>query len=160
MKRRLLAMAPVFVACAIVVLVQSGFAQGQKIDKNAEEPGPIVIELVLSRAIVDAIDDGKRTVTLKLPDGAAQTLKTGPEVKNVDQGKVGNLDHTTFIESIAVFVRTSNAPTSKAENAVDRSSFAYREGGYNRPRPSDGHTQEPSRKLENLSVAAMWRTSS
>jgi hypothetical protein len=112
-------MSPIFVGCAIIVLTQTGFAQGQRIDKDAEKPGPIVIELVVSRAIVDANDYGKRTMTLELPDGTAQTLKAGPGVKNVDQGKVGNLDNTTFIESIAVFISTPNAPTRvKPEDAV------------------------------------------
>jgi hypothetical protein len=112
-------MSPVFVGCAIMVLTQIGFAQDQKIDKDAGEPGPIVIELVLSRTIVDAIDYGKRTVAVKVPDGTAQTIKAEPEVKKVDQGKVGNLDHTTFIESIAVHIRTPNAPARvKPENVV------------------------------------------
>jgi hypothetical protein len=104
-------MVPIFVGCAVLVLTQIGFAQGQKIDRDAEKPGPIVIELVLSRTIVGAIDYGKRPVTLKLPDGTPQTLKAEPEVKNVDQGKVGTLDHTMFIESIAVFIGTPNSST-------------------------------------------------
>ncbi len=111
MKRRLLAMSAVFVGCAIIVLTQIGFAQDQKIDKDAEKPGPIVIELVVSTATVDAIDDGKRPMTVKVPDGTAQTIKAVPEVKNVDQGKVSDLVNTTFIESIAVFIRAPYAPT-------------------------------------------------
>jgi hypothetical protein len=104
-------MTSVFVGCAIIVLTQIGFAQDQKIDKDAEKPGPIVIELIVSTATVDAIDYGKRTVTVKVPDGTAQTIKAEPEVKNVDQGKVSNLVNRTFIESIAVFIRAPYAPT-------------------------------------------------
>jgi hypothetical protein len=104
-------MAPVFVACAIIVLTQIGFAQDQKINKDAEKPGPIVIELVVSTATVDAIDDGKRTVTVKVPDGTTQTLKAEPKVKNIDQGKVSDPVNTTFIESIAVLIRAPYAPT-------------------------------------------------
>jgi hypothetical protein len=110
MKRRLFILSPVLIGCAIIVLVQIGFAQDQKTDKDAEKPGPIVIELVVSTATVDAVDHEQRTVTLKLPDGTAQTNKAEPEVKNVDQGRVSDLANATFVESIAVFIRTSDAP--------------------------------------------------
>jgi hypothetical protein len=120
MKRYRLAIAPVFIGCAILVLTQIGFAQEQKIDKDAEKPGSMVIELVVSSATVDTIDYEKRSVTVKLPDGtAAQLLKAGPEVKNGVQRKVDDPDHNTFVESIAVFMRTANAPArAKPENAV------------------------------------------
>jgi hypothetical protein len=110
MKRRLFILPSVFIGCAIIVLVQIGFAQDQKMEKDAAKPGAIAIELVVSRATVDAIDYEKRTVTVKLPDGTAQTIEAGPEVKNFDQGKVGDLVNTTFVESIAVFIRMSDAP--------------------------------------------------
>jgi hypothetical protein len=101
------------------VLTQIGFAQDQKIDKDAEKPGSIVIELVVSRATVDAIDYEKRTMTLKLPDGTARIVKVGSEVKHVDQGKTDDLDHTAFVESIAVLISTPNASTrKKPENVV------------------------------------------
>jgi hypothetical protein len=112
-------MVAIFVGCAILVLTQIGFAQGQKIDRDAEKPGSIVIDLVVRSATVDTLDYEKRTVTLKMPDETAQTLKAEPKVKNVDQGKVGNLDHTMFIESIAVFIGTPKAPTrTKPEDAA------------------------------------------
>jgi hypothetical protein len=94
-----------------MVLVQIGFAQDQKTDKDAEKPDPIVIELVVSTGTVDAVDHEQRTVALKLPDGTTQTNKAGPEVKNVDQRRVSDLANAAmFVESIAVFIRTSDAP--------------------------------------------------
>ena len=78
MKRCLFILSSVFLGCAIIVFAQTSFAQDQKMDKDAEKQGPIVIELVVSTATMDTIDDGKRIVTVKLPDGTAQTVKAGP----------------------------------------------------------------------------------
>jgi hypothetical protein len=80
-----------------------------------ENPGEIVVQMVLSTAAVDAIDYEKRTVTFKLGDGTPQTFKVGQEERTFDQVKVGDLVNTTFVGSLTVSIRTSNAPPSTVE---------------------------------------------
>jgi len=69
-------------------------------------------------ATVDAIDAANRTVTLKGPEGQTRTLKAGPEVRNFDQIKVGDLVKATFLEELAVFVKKSDAPPSAEETTT------------------------------------------
>jgi len=80
-----------------------------------ENPGEIVVQMVVRTAAVDAIDYEKRTVTFKLGDGTPQTFKAGQEERTFDQVKVGDLVNTAFVESITVSIRNSGAPPSAVE---------------------------------------------
>ena len=77
-----------------------------------ENPGEIVVQMVVSTVAVDAIDYEKRTVTFKLGDGTPQTFKAGQEERTFDQVKVGDLVNTTFVESITVSIRNPDARPS------------------------------------------------
>ncbi|OPY81171.1 MAG: hypothetical protein A4E65_01209 [Syntrophorhabdus sp. PtaU1.Bin153] len=88
-----------------------GAAQGQNENRAKEpdeKPGVIMIEAVSGVLVVDAVDPAKRTVSLKSDDGKIQTYKLGPEVRNFDQIKVGDVVNVTLFESVAVFVRKSD----------------------------------------------------
>ena len=81
--------------------------------KNQDEnPGEIVVQMVVSTAAVDVIDYEKRTVTFRLGDGTQQTFDAGQEERTFDQVKVGDLVNTTFVESITVSIRNSDARPS------------------------------------------------
>ncbi len=86
--------------------------------KQASEPGAVVVAAAEMTATVDAIDAANRTVTLKGPEGQTRTLKAGPEVRNFDQIKVGDLVKATFLEELAVFVKKSDAPPSADETTT------------------------------------------
>jgi hypothetical protein len=55
-------------------------------------------------ATVIAVDQEKRTVTLKGADGEARTFQVGPNVRNLPQVKVGDEVLTQYKEALAVYV--------------------------------------------------------
>lgn len=86
-----------------------------KAAKNpARGPGAIVVETVKATAKVTAIDGAKRLVTLEM-DGKSKTVACGPEVKNFDQIKVGDLLKVTFVEALAVYLQKAGAPAGGEE---------------------------------------------
>ena len=102
----------VVVGLALVVLL-AHIALAQGADPNVKaaselKPGGFAVEAVSSTATVDAIDAATRMVTLKFADGTTQAYKAGPEVRNFDQVSVGDQVKTTYVESVALFVRKSN----------------------------------------------------
>ncbi len=85
----------------------------------AGRPGAVMAETATVTATIDAIDAATRTVTLKYPDGKMQTITCGPEVRNFDQMKVGDLVKTTYAESVAIWVRkASEKPAAAAVETV------------------------------------------
>lgn len=53
-------------------------------------------------ASVEAIDAAARTITLKGPDGNVLALEVGPQVKNLDRIKVGDLVAVTYAEALSL----------------------------------------------------------
>ncbi len=72
--------------------------------KPAGEPGALAVETIKIKAKVTAVDAAKRLVTLEM-DGKSRSIVCGPEVKNFDQIKVGDLLKITFVDALAVFVQ-------------------------------------------------------
>jgi hypothetical protein len=79
------------------------------------KPGVIVADVLEVKAVLDAIDYKKRTVTLKDNKGRAISLKADKAVKNFDQLKKGDVVLADFVEPIAIFIRKAGAPQSAAE---------------------------------------------
>jgi hypothetical protein len=82
--------------------------------KTAGAPGAIMVETVKATAKVTAIDAAKRMVTLEM-DGKSKTITCGPEVRNFDQIKVGDLLKVTFVEALAVYLQKAGAPAGGEE---------------------------------------------
>ncbi|MEI6315731.1 MAG: hypothetical protein WCO89_12730 [Syntrophus sp. (in: bacteria)] len=82
--------------------------------KQTGEPGAMVVDVIKATAKVTAIDAAKRTVTLEM-DGKSKTITCGPEVKNFDQIKVGDLLKVTYVEALAVYLQKAGAPASGEE---------------------------------------------
>ncbi len=80
----------------------------------AGRPGAVVAGTATVTATIDAIDAATRKVTLKYPDGKMQTITCGPEVRNFDQMKVGDLVKTTYAESVAIWVRKATEKPAAA----------------------------------------------
>jgi hypothetical protein len=51
---------------------------------------------------VEAVDSANRTVTLKAPGGGIVTLPVGPEVRNFDQIRVGDLVVVRYLEGLTL----------------------------------------------------------
>ena len=73
------------------------------------EPGTIAVELVKATAKITTVDTAKRTVTLDF-EGTTKTITCGPEVRNFDQIKVGDLVKVAFVEALAVYIQKAGAP--------------------------------------------------
>jgi translation elongation factor P/translation initiation factor 5A len=111
----------VLASLLVVVLVSAGFSQEKKAAKKAgSKPAGAMVDVVEMTAVVDAVDAGNRTVTLKAPDGATRTFKVGPEVKNFDQIKAGDKVKTTFYESVAILVaKAGEKPSASGSQTVE-----------------------------------------
>ncbi len=108
------------VAFAQVAAAQEHAATVSKETKAAPKeaagrPGAVVAGTATVTATIDAIDAATRKVTLKYPDGTMQTITCGPEVRNFDQMKVGDLVKTTYAQSVAIWVRKATEKPAAAE---------------------------------------------
>jgi len=66
-------------------------------------PGKVgVAQTVEAAATITAIDKATRGITLKGPKGNEVQIVAGPEVRNFDQLKVGDIVNATFVESLVV----------------------------------------------------------
>jgi hypothetical protein len=88
-------------------LVAGAAAQGSK-------PAAVAVEVAELKAKVDAVDQGKRLVTLTGPAGNTVTVKAGKEVRNLAQVKAGDVVTLRYYDSIALFVRKSAEPPGAA----------------------------------------------
>jgi len=109
----------VLAAVALIVWFGAGAARAGGLSPAAEKevgkPGVIVADVLEVKAVLDAIDYKKRTVTLKDNKGRAISLKADKAVKNFDQLKKGDVVLADFVEPIAIFIRKAGAPQSAAE---------------------------------------------
>ncbi|HSN72310.1 MAG TPA: hypothetical protein VLT59_12420 [Steroidobacteraceae bacterium] len=88
-------------ALAVAALLFGGCAT------SPPEPAEIVdVEEVT--ATVTAIDHAKRLVTLRTPAGVEDTFEVSPEVRNLDQVKVGDVLSVRYYEGIAAEVTTAS----------------------------------------------------
>jgi len=87
--------------------------------------------LVTGTAIVQAVDQEKRVVTLKRADGKIEDLKMGPEVRNLPQVKVGDEVTVKYYESIAYrLLKPGEAPVPPQGAAVvERAKPGEKPGG-------------------------------
>lgn len=72
-------------------------------------------DAVTATATIQAIDSGKRLVTLKYTDGTVDTVSAGPEVQRFNELKVGDVVTFRYYESAVVAVTKpgqASAPTT------------------------------------------------
>jgi hypothetical protein len=82
-------------------LAQPAVAQTSAV--TASTPGKVgVAQTVDVSATIAAIDKSSRTITLKGPKGDEVKVEAGPEVKNFDQLKVGDVVDMRYRESLAL----------------------------------------------------------
>jgi hypothetical protein len=76
--------------------------------------GETLIATVEVTAIVTAIDQKTREVTLKKDDGTEVTFVASEDVKNLPQVKVGDVLHVVYAEALAYEVRKGGATAAPA----------------------------------------------
>jgi hypothetical protein len=115
MKKELIA----FAAAVSLALAGVAFAQPGT-GKMVEAGGGG--ELVTVTATVQAVDQAKRIVTLKGPEGDVFDIKVGKEVRNLPQVKVGDMVVAKYFEAVAIDVKKGGLGIRSAESqtAVSR----------------------------------------
>jgi Cu/Ag efflux protein CusF len=102
---------------------------------SAELPGGAVGELIVATATVEKIDMATRTVTLKGEDGRLETIKVGPEARNLGQVKVGDKVTFKYYEAVALFVAPTDPSAGQAQpsyaevTSVERAPAGGKPGG-------------------------------
>jgi hypothetical protein len=97
-------------ALAVAAPVHS--QQPKAAGKQVTIEGVGVMELTRVTASIEAVDLNNRIVTLKGPRGNVFAVLVGPEVKNLQQVKAGDVLEIDHYESVAIEVKkTEGAPT-------------------------------------------------
>ena len=124
MKKHMAALA----AAASLMLAATAFAQPGT-GKVIEAGGGA--EVVTVTATVQAVDQAKRIVTLKGPEGNVFDLKLGDEVRNLPQVKAGDIVVAKYFEAVAIEVKKGGLGIRSAESqtAVSRARAGERPAG-------------------------------
>lgn len=70
-------------------------------------------------ATVEAVDAAKRTVSLKGPKGNVVPLTVGPEVRNLDQVKVGDKVRVRYAEALTLTLKKDGKELPSAKSASE-----------------------------------------
>jgi hypothetical protein len=90
----------IIAAAGLVSMAQAAMAQSRTIRS----------ELRTETAIVEAIEAGSRTVTLKKPDGTFVSTVAGPDIKRFEEIKVGDKVTARYYESVIVRLKQPGEP--------------------------------------------------
>jgi hypothetical protein len=82
-------------------------------------------------ATVEAIDVAKRQVTLKGPKGKVKTMEVGPDVRNLEQVKVGDQLVVTYVEALSLTLKKEGKeiPARNTKSDAVRSASGAKPGG-------------------------------
>jgi hypothetical protein len=80
--------------------------------------GGVLRDTFTASATVTAIDAPTRQVTFRNSNGADATITAGPEVRNFDQLKVGDIVTVTIAEQILIYVQNSAGPPTVTHAAA------------------------------------------
>jgi hypothetical protein len=96
----------------------------------ADKPGGEVAELTVVTATVQKIDMATREVTLKGEDGKVETIKVGPEARNLGQVQVGDKVTAKYYEAVAIFVTPPGGQPSVSETTdIERAALGQKPAG-------------------------------
>lgn len=120
------------VSAAIVAVAQLAAAQGQMAGNVTREPGKATVTgMHKITATIDKIDPDTRTVTLERHDGTMVDLELGPEVRNFDQLRVGDIVTMTYKEALTLSLKKGGSgETSMQETpSMERAASGAKPGG-------------------------------
>jgi Cu/Ag efflux protein CusF len=96
----------------------------------ADKPGGTAAELVVVTATVEKIDMATREVTLKGANGKLETIKVGPEARNLGQLKVGDKVTFKYYQGLAISVGpVGDKPPMKETGGGERAPRGAKPGG-------------------------------
>ena len=104
------------------ILLLSGAAWGGQ-EAAEPKPGMFMSERSTMQAVVEAINHKSRLVTLKRDDGTSVTFTPSPEVRNLDQVKVGDVLRVEYSASVRIQLADVEGidPAAAEVSAVTRS---------------------------------------
>jgi Cu/Ag efflux protein CusF len=120
------------VSAVLVAVAQIASAQGQADVNVTRAPGKATATGMRKATVtIEKIDPDTRTVTLKGHDGKLVDVELGPEVKNFDQLKVGDVVTMTYKEALTLSLKKGGgAETSMQETpSVERAASGAKPGG-------------------------------
>jgi len=91
-------------ACLPALAQQKPDAKAAAMVASAPGTGTVASAVSVS-ARVEAIDKAQRQLTLKGPKGNVQTVTAGPEVRNFDQIKVGDMVVARYVEALTLTLK-------------------------------------------------------
>ena len=86
-------------------------------------------ETRVETAVVEAIEAGSRTITLKKPDGTFVTTVAGPEVKRFAEIKIGDKVTARYYENIVLRMKPNSEPGVMTTEKTSTPSGQARPGG-------------------------------
>jgi hypothetical protein len=95
----------------------AGEATAVQVASRGQKPAGVMVDTKEVTATVEAIDYGKRTVTLKGPEGKTITVKVDPSVKRLNEVKKGDEVVARVTEALAIAVRKPAASADKPAGA-------------------------------------------
>jgi Cu/Ag efflux protein CusF len=105
-------------ACLPAMAQQKPDAKAAAVVASAPGTGTIASAVAVS-ARVEAIDKAQRQLTLKGPQGKTQTVTAGPEVRNFDQIKVGDMVVARYVEALTLTLKKDGKELRGAAETQD-----------------------------------------
>ena len=89
----------------------------------------VTSEIRVETAIVEAIEAGSRTFTLKKPDGTFVTITAGPDIKRFAEVKIGDKVTARFYDNVVVRLKRPGEPDVDTSSTVTTPSEQVLPGG-------------------------------
>jgi Cu/Ag efflux protein CusF len=115
----------------MIAIAPTAWAQTENVE-TMKAPGHASIKgTSRMTATVDSIDAATRTVTLKTQQGKMVEVEVGPEARNFDQLKVGDVVTTVYRESLSLSLKKNGTePASISEQpSMERAAKGQKPGG-------------------------------
>lgn len=84
----------------------------------AQQPAVVTPGTAQIVATIEAVDAARRSVTLKGPKGAAQTMTVSEQVRNLAQVKVGDRVLVTYVQALALQLKKAGAGVREREGGA------------------------------------------
>jgi hypothetical protein len=109
----------VLLAAIVSTFALAPYATAQTSSAVTSAPGKVsVAQTAEMSATITAIDKATRTITLKRAQGDEAKIVAGPEVRNFDQLKVGDVVNATYLQSLALELKKGGGmAVAKTEKA-------------------------------------------
>jgi len=120
MKRSIVILGTALIGAVCMPAVAQDKPAVKSVEMVASAPGTGTITTAVSiSARVEAIDKAQRSLTLKGPKGNLQTVTAGPDVRNFDQIKVGDMVVARYVESLTLTLKKDGKELLSKTEATD-----------------------------------------